>query len=62
LIPPKEEPLVEYRRLAKHVVEAIYQSPYRRSWLAEHYQIPLRQVTIIKRARTQEEAVDDHGH
>jgi hypothetical protein len=62
LIPPKEKPGTEYRKLAPYIVEQIYVSPYRRSWLAEQYKIPLKQVTLIKRARTQEEAVHEHGY
>jgi hypothetical protein len=62
VIPPKVREPVEYRKLAPQTVETIYVSPYRRSWLAANYALPLKQVTLIKRARTLEEAIHAHGH
>ena len=62
VIPPKVREPVEYRKLAHHVVEDIYTSPYRRSWLATTYALPLKQVTLIKRCNSREEAVNAHGH
>jgi hypothetical protein len=62
LIPPKMREPVEYRKLAPCVVEDIYVSPYRRSWLAANYALPLKQITLIKRCNTREEAVELYGH
>ena len=62
MIPPKVREPVAYRTLTKVIVEDIYVSPYRRAWLAANYNLPLKQITLIKRAATREEAVELYGH
>jgi uncharacterized membrane protein YebE (DUF533 family) len=61
-MPPKVREPVAYRKLTGAIVEDIYTSLYRRSWLATAYNLPLKQVTLIKRAATREEALELYGH
>jgi len=61
-MPATEYQPKEYPKLASGVVDAIYKSPFKRSWIADHHQIPRRLVTKIKQARSWQEAVERYGH
>jgi len=61
-MPPKVREPVTYRKLAPSIVQTIYTSHYKRSWLAQHYETPPRHITLICRSPSLEEAVREFGH
>lgn len=61
-MPRKVKPKVVYRKLPHGVVGTIYNSKYRSHWLSNQHVVPIRQVSLIRKAATLEEAINEHGY